>query len=382
MDRLIKRYEAVEDDDLMLCREHGVAYQKDITPSRIVKYDRSYFEHYKALESGEIAEKINAGRIAVVNKYVGNAPVLDTGIGSGQFIMRRQGTFGRDVNPVATEWLKKHDKEAGDITSYRAFTFWDVIEHVPDIDIYFRRIPSGSFLFTCLPIFKDLNRIRESKHYKPDEHLYYWTRAGFVEWMSLYGFELLEEQDFETAAGRDSIKTFVFSRMLPGYGETIAQYQKMYENIYGASASMYLEYFAPYIIADNPRSILDYGCGYSDLLAYFWNDGKRYLCKYDPAIPKYKQLPSRRFDMVICCDVMEHVLMHDVDRVLLEMREKAAKAIFAISTRPARAHLPDGRNAHVTLLTKKEWRRWVEDYFGATTELSSPWPDQLLVKNF
>ena len=54
--------------------------------------------------------------------------------------------------------------------------------------------------------------IRDSKHYRPGEHLYYFTELGFAQWMARHGFELLEVSNFETKAGRDSILSFAFRR--------------------------------------------------------------------------------------------------------------------------------------------------------------------------
>ena len=211
MDHLIKRFEAVEDGDLMLCEAHGVAYQRDMKIR--VAYDSDYFDKCAGYEDQAIARVINAGRIALVNKYVGaDAGVLDIGVGSGEFIKRRKNTFGYDINPAAIAWLKEIMRWTTSFVPFEAFTFWDVIEHVEEPGEYFRRIHDGGYLFASLPIFDDLTRIRESKHYRPGEHLYYWTESGFVDWMALHGFKLLERQDYETRAGRDSILSFAFQR--------------------------------------------------------------------------------------------------------------------------------------------------------------------------
>ena len=379
MDRMIVRYDAIEDRDLNLCISRGVAYQRRMN---CIKYDAGYFENYKRLEGQQIAVKLNEGRKALVDKYIAGRLVIDVGIGSGEFIKTRPNTTGRDVNPVAMEWLRSQGKLAENYDSCDGVTFWDVIEHVPDINAYFKRIPYGKYLFTSLPIFDDLRKIRESKHYKPDEHLYYWTRQGFIDWMALYGFRLLEDDDRETKAGRESIRSFAFKRDLPNYHDTIGQYEQIYSKIYGASSRMYLEYMAPHIIKMNPKSILDYGCGRSDLVSYFWNDGNRRIERYDPAVHEFQRMPEGTFDLVICNDVMEHVLMYDVDRVFNEIAEKSKTVIFTISLIPARAHLPDGRNAHVTLLNDKEWRRWIEEVFGAAHPLRLPWPNLLMLKTF
>jgi SAM-dependent methyltransferase len=211
MDRFIASFGATKDGDLMLCRHHGVAWQADMG----FRVSVPYFEKCGGYEGQEIAQKINAGRIALVDRYASpGRRVLDVGVGSGEFIKSRAETFGIDVDPDAQAWLKAAGKWADDFSAFRAFTFWDVIEHVETPEEYFDRMPAGSYLFTCLPIFDDLARIRESKHYRPGEHLYYWTQAGFIAWMKLHRFAHLATQTFETEAGRDSILSFAFYRVI------------------------------------------------------------------------------------------------------------------------------------------------------------------------
>jgi hypothetical protein len=213
MDRFMVSLSAIEDHDLMLCLKDGIAYQRD--QSELVEYNGSYFDKCASYRGQEIANKLNAGRIAFVRKHYGNGSVLDIGIGSGEFLQHRPGTYGMDVNPVAIRWLLQNNLWADDIETFHAFTAWDVIEHVPTPGHYFDRMRVGAYLFASLPIFPDLRRIRESKHYRPGEHLFYFTECGFVDWMMWHGFTHLETQDFETQAGRDSILSFAFRR-LPG----------------------------------------------------------------------------------------------------------------------------------------------------------------------
>lgn len=381
MDALIKRFDAVEDGDLMLCLERGVAYQRDMTSP--IAYDAAYFDHYVSLEGTEIARRINSGRVAIVDKYVGKGSlVLDNGIGSGEFIRSRLNTHGRDVNQTAVRWLHKNDKVGGDLSEYSAFTFWDVLEHIDAPNVLFRRMRDGSHLFTCIPVMDDLKRIRESKHYKPNEHFYYWTEQGFVDWMALYRFRLLERQNFETEAGRVSIGTFAFKKDLPSYHDTLSQYHDMHAKAYGTSAHLYFDAIAKEVLELNPRSILDFGCGRSDLVAHFWKDGARRIAMYDPAIPRFKEMPEEKFELVICTDVMEHIPMAEVDRILGQVKEKSSSAIFTISMKPARAKLPDGRNAHVTLLNADEWTRWVTSVFGAATRIPTQWDHILMLRTY
>ena len=57
-----------------------------------------------------------------------------------------------------------------------------------------------------------LRAVRASKHYRPGEHLLHFTEEGFVAWMRMHGFQLLECSDFEMQAGRESILSFAFRR--------------------------------------------------------------------------------------------------------------------------------------------------------------------------
>jgi hypothetical protein len=211
IDRFIAGFPAEFDGDLALCRAHGVAYQID--REHLVNYDAAYYDKCAGYDGKDIAQAINAGRAALVDRYVGANRVLDVGIGSGEFIRSRPNTFGHDVNPLAIEWLKRNDLWASSLGEFTGYSFWDVIEHVQDPGEYFRHIQLHSFAFFSLPIFYGLGGVRLSKHYRPGEHLQYFTEDGFTQWMGMHGFMLLERQDFEIRAGRESIYSFAFKRI-------------------------------------------------------------------------------------------------------------------------------------------------------------------------
>jgi hypothetical protein len=208
MDNFIACFCGAADRDLVFCVGNGVAYQADM--SIPFEYGEGYWEMYRGYVGSEIAVKLNATRRTLVDRYMGDAEVLDTGIGAGEFIEARPGTFGNDVNPWALAWLTERQKLRTDIENFEGFTFWDVLEHIATPRNLFNRMPIGSCVFTSIPIFDDLLKVRASKHYKPNEHLYYFTEKGFVDWMGLHGFSLLEVNDEETKAGREAIKSFAF----------------------------------------------------------------------------------------------------------------------------------------------------------------------------
>lgn len=210
MDRYIKRFPFRADGDLNLCLDHGVAYQAD--RSNIIQYDESYWNKCAGYEDSEIALKLNQGRISFVECFY-RGEVLDIGIGCGEFIKKRPLTFGYDINQAAVKWLLDNGKYRDDFSSFSAFTMWDVLEHVETPEHYFINMLPGSFLFLSIPIFDDLTRIRESRHYRPGEHLFYFTLRGIKQWMNMHSFQLYGASDFETTAGRDSIHSLAFRKI-------------------------------------------------------------------------------------------------------------------------------------------------------------------------
>jgi Methyltransferase domain len=198
------------DADLMLCREHGLAYQ--LNRRHLVPYDGPYYEKCASYEGDTIARAINAGRIDLVSRYVGMNRVLDVGIGSGEFVKLRPNTWGCDINPVAIEWLKRNDLWSERLCEFAGVTMWDVIEHLPDPDLYLRQINLHGYLFVSIPVFASLDAIRESKHYRPGEHLTYWTPAGFEAWIDRHGFAVRERAEFESQAGRENITSYALQK--------------------------------------------------------------------------------------------------------------------------------------------------------------------------
>ena len=211
MDSLIAHYPCVQDRDLMLC--HGVAYQSGMQAG---VYDSAYLAKIESYDE-TIAAAVNRGRCAFLSRHhLGHgATVLDIGAGDGSFVRAaRNWDFdakGYEIIPEAARRLQAAGLYASDPSQFKAVTLWDVIEHLQEPETLLRRV--RRHLFVSLPIFEDLAKVRQSKHYRPGEHLYYWTADGFVEWMASIGFCALESSSHETDAGREGIGAFAFHRV-------------------------------------------------------------------------------------------------------------------------------------------------------------------------
>ena len=158
----------------------------------------------------DIGRALMQSRVEFVARHY-NGVLCDVGIGSGAFIQLRGNACGYDVCPAAIEWLRARNLL---LDLYRipmpAISLWDVLEHIPDFWRLLRNIER--WLFVSLPIFTDAQHALRSKHFRPDEHCWYWTRNGLVQMMHCLGFHLVEENDSETKLGREDIGSFAFLR--------------------------------------------------------------------------------------------------------------------------------------------------------------------------
>jgi len=111
------------------------------------------------------------------------------------------------------------------------------------------------------------------------------------------------------------------------------------------------------------KSCLDYGCGKGVLL---FNLKDQYpscnFTGYDPGIDAFKELPTNKYEGLICTDVLEHIEPNFIDNVLKHIDSLFTKsAFFIIDTVPARKFLSDGRNAHLILENQEWWTHKINE---------------------
>jgi hypothetical protein len=174
----------------------------------------------------------------------------------------------------------------------------------------------------------------------------------------------------------------------PRYRRLLEQYQQMHlygeqhlgippENTFpGASLPRQAPAIKRLIKATGATTILDYGCGkgqqylprrmadpderieYPDIQSYW---GVQSIHRYDPAYQPFTQLPSGKFEGVICTDVLEHCPEEDVPWILGELFGYATKFVFAnVACFPAKKRLPSGGNAHCTIKPVRWWEEHLE----------------------
>ena len=148
---------------------------------------------------------------------------------------------------------------------------------------------------------------------------------------------------------------------------TTAGVKKTKEEAYaGNSTSNYAKMINKIILKNQCNSLLDYGCGKAKLynegfktnkaiypnLKDYWNIK---INLYDPCYRKYNKLPTKKVDISICIDVLEHIPIQDINWILREFMTLTKKiTFFNIACYPAIALLPNGDNAHINV-QKHEW---------------------------
>ena len=151
---------------------------------------------------------------------------------------------------------------------------------------------------------------------------------------------------------------------MTGDPDLIAQYRQIHAtSLYGHTSVKNLRFLRPEIRLLRPASIIDYGCGQSRLLDALDLDYPVELTRYDPAIPAYAEKPTKRADLLINVDVLEHINEADLDSVIGEMAALCRNAIVVIDTKQAAAILPDGRSAHVTVRPHAWWQARLSRFF-------------------
>ncbi|MEB5973475.1 class I SAM-dependent methyltransferase [Pantoea dispersa] len=174
-------------------------------------YNEDYFQRYLKMADTEVGRQLTIARMELVSRHY-SGPVLDVGIGAGQFVSMRPLTYGYDVNPAGVEWLRAKGLFV-DLyqTTFPALTMWDVLEHIDDPEEAVSR--AGDYVFVSIPIFRDSADITASHHFRKDEHIWYFTDDGLRRWFKQQGFECVEHNRKECELGRKGIGTYAFKRI-------------------------------------------------------------------------------------------------------------------------------------------------------------------------
>lgn len=158
----------------------------------------------------------------------------------------------------------------------------------------------------------------------------------------------------------------------------INQYTKVHEKTYGNTSERLLYLLLPMVKELQPQSILDYGCGQSNLVELIKkeldsnNEKNIKTYKYDPAIESISSLPDEKVDLVINTDVLEHIPLDDLPDVIKKITILGKNTIFVICNRKAKLILEDGSNAHCSVYPREWWLNLIKEQTGFAKLVSLP----------
>lgn len=177
-----------------------------------IEYDDAYFDNYVHLDETDTGAALTRARVDFVRQYWAGS-LIDIGVGAGRFCVE-SGAKGFDVNPRAVAMLKQSDIYQDPYQQrVNAICCWDSLEHIPAPDKLIDQV--DHWVFVSMPIYQSMADVLVSKHYKPGEHLWYWTHEGLLRWFQDLGFGYVTHNQMESELGREGIKTYAFKRIRP-----------------------------------------------------------------------------------------------------------------------------------------------------------------------
>jgi len=132
------------------------------------------------------------------------------------------------------------------------------------------------------------------------------------------------------------------------------------------------------------RSVLDYGCGKSNLINLLsFGSGRVRRYKYDPAVEEYAVLLIDKVDLLFCTDVLEHIPEHLLYSFIKRLSDISSKMIFTISVRESGNVLPNGLPCHLTVRPPDWWLDMLRNFFKEVYNLCYfPGPKKFLGTTF
>ncbi len=171
-----------------------------------MKYDEDYYYNLLKMQT-EHAKHISGIRWEFV-RVCRAKTVLDYGSGVGffkAFAPTGVEVDTYDIGPYVMTGMY-HD-------NYDLLCLWDVIEHITCIDEHLKRyIDSSAHIALSLPMLPKGKKLKEWKHFKPGEHLHYYTDETLNTLFEEYGFRRIAS-GYAECPPREDVEEVLFKRI-------------------------------------------------------------------------------------------------------------------------------------------------------------------------
>ena len=132
---------------------------------------------------------------------------LDYGCGVGWFR-----AFAPKEIEVDTYDIAKWPQTGINHEQYDLITFWDVLEHIPELSVIKPFLDRTKYVATSLPILPRGKDFETWKHNKPGEHVNIFTKESLSEFFKTMGFELVKD-GYPESCIREDIYSALFKRI-------------------------------------------------------------------------------------------------------------------------------------------------------------------------
>lgn len=166
--------------------EFGVIHQLNPQP---FKYDASYVSTYDTEAYRRDNDRLQSMRYAFTVACHGHTPgkILDYGCGNLAFV-----NFARQASWAVGYDITGMEGTINQLQPASVYTFWDALEHVPDLDEVLRGIDCETVCISLPWCHYDRGGIEwfdTWKHRKPNEHLHHFNPDSLTQLMGAYGFK-------------------------------------------------------------------------------------------------------------------------------------------------------------------------------------------------
>lgn len=136
---------------------------------------------------------------------------------------------------------------------------------------------------------------------------------------------------------------------------------------YGSSAGgSHLAFLLAAVAATAAKNLIDFGCGKGGVVRRGEDLGLS-IAGYDPNVAEFARLPKNRFDLLFSFDVLEHIPLDAMDEALSTCAQLSNVAMLVPHLGLANTILPNGENAHCTILTPDEWVKVLSRHYPYVT---------------
>jgi len=167
-------------------------------------YDLAYYERTLCLNSAT-AKDICEIRWQFVHEAKAKT-VLDYGSGVGWFRAFRPFGVVVDTYDIGVAPQTGINKE-----NYDLITLWDVLEHIMETGVIKLYLEKAKWAAVTVPILPPGKYLHEWKHYKPGEHVRYYTEETLFGFFGSCGFKLVKSEQVECPP-REDIVSALFKR--------------------------------------------------------------------------------------------------------------------------------------------------------------------------